>query len=162
MSCREELARLASESPEETIEIGRRLGALLGPGQGIALRGELGAGKTVFVRGLARGLAVDEPDEVRSPTYLLMVEHPGRVPLLHLDAYFADRSTDFLVDGGEAYLQEGGVLVVEWAERLGVPLPEDFLEVEIRHRGPTARRLVFRGRRPLWGDLVQRLSATQD
>ena len=82
---------------------------------------------------MALGLGVDEPDEVRSPTYVLMVEHPGPVPLLHMDAYFAERGADFLADGGEAYLLEGGVLAVEWAERLGFDLPPEFLEVAGTH-----------------------------
>jgi len=144
------LATVTTHSPEQTEELGRRLGERLIAGQGVALDGELGAGKTVFTRGIAAGLGVDEPDEVRSPTYVLMVEHPGPTPLLHLDAYFAERSRDFLVDGGEAYLQEGGVLVVEWAGRLDVDLPEDFLRVCLRHAGERTREIEFHGLRDPW------------
>ncbi|MEZ5989183.1 MAG: tRNA (adenosine(37)-N6)-threonylcarbamoyltransferase complex ATPase subunit type 1 TsaE [Planctomycetota bacterium] len=146
----EVLARFTSRSPAATRALGAALGARLGPSQGLALSGELGAGKTVLVRGLAEGLGVDEPGEVRSPTWLLMVEHPGPIPLLHLDAYFADRGRDFLADGGQAYLQEGGVLAVEWADRLELPLPEDFLEVELAHLDEEERQVVVRGRPDPW------------
>lgn len=151
------LATVTSHSPEETEELGRRLGERLTAGQGVALDGELGAGKTVFTRGIAVGLGVDEPGEVRSPTYVLMVEHPGPIPLLHLDAYFAARSRDFLVDGGEAYLQEGGVLVVEWAGRLDVALPDDFLQVRLRHAGEQTREIEFRGLRNPWKTVLEGL-----
>jgi len=151
------LAKVTTHSPEQTEELGRRLGQRLTAGQGVALDGELGAGKTVLTRGIAAGLGVDEPDEVRSPTYVLMVEHPGPIPLLHLDAYFAERSRDFLVDGGEAYLQEGGVLVVEWAGRLDVELPEDFLRVRLRHAGESTREIEFHGLRNPWETLLSGL-----
>ena len=75
------------DDPEATARAGRRVGAALRPGQTVALTGPMGAGKTTFVRGLAAGLQVDEPDEVSSPTYLLVVEHGGPTPLLHADAY---------------------------------------------------------------------------
>ncbi|MFQ5503799.1 MAG: tRNA (adenosine(37)-N6)-threonylcarbamoyltransferase complex ATPase subunit type 1 TsaE [Planctomycetota bacterium] len=146
-----------SGSSERSLELGRRLGAELVSDQGVALDGELGAGKTLFTRGLAEGLGVDEPGEVRSPSYLLMIEHPGRVPLLHMDAYFADRGTDFLEDGGAVYQEEGGVLVIEWAKRLSLPMPEDFLAIEILHRGPTLRQFRFHGHPELWLETVSRL-----
>jgi tRNA threonylcarbamoyladenosine biosynthesis protein TsaE len=159
MSSRELLLEVRSDSPAATEELGKWLGARLAAGQGISLRGDLGAGKTVFVRGLARGLEVDLPEEVRSPTYLLMVEHGGRIPLLHLDAYFAERGADFLRDGGEAYVNETGVVAVEWADRLGLALPPDFLDVEIRHAGEEARILRFHGDRRRWGVIVTGLAA---
>lgn len=103
-------------------EIGRRLVA----GTVLGLVGELGAGKTCLVRGLARGLGVDEPDAVTSPTYLLVVEHPGRIPLLHMDAYLPGKLRGFLADGGLDYLADrGGVVAVEWGDRLRDLLPAD-------------------------------------
>ncbi|HMQ21935.1 MAG TPA: tRNA (adenosine(37)-N6)-threonylcarbamoyltransferase complex ATPase subunit type 1 TsaE [Planctomycetota bacterium] len=132
-----------TESEEATRDLGRRLGALLEPGDGIVLEGELGAGKTVFVRGLAEGLGVDDPSEVRSPTYLLMIEHEGDKPLLHVDAYFAGRSRDFLADGGEAYLREGFVVAIEWAERLEAAVPAAFHRVRIRHVGELQREITI-------------------
>lgn len=151
------LHECVSEGAAATEELGARLGRRLRSGCGIGLRGELGAGKTVFVRGLARGLAVEAPDEVRSPTYLLMVEHPGPVPLLHVDAYFAGRSTDLLADGGMSYLLEGGVLAIEWLDRIGFELPPDFLCIEIEHRELETRRLRFFGLRRVWGETLAAL-----
>ncbi|MCB9919597.1 MAG: tRNA (adenosine(37)-N6)-threonylcarbamoyltransferase complex ATPase subunit type 1 TsaE [Planctomycetes bacterium] len=139
--------RFVTHSESETQELGRRLGAELEPGDGVILEGELGAGKTVFVRGIAEGLGVDDPAEVRSPTYLLMIEHPGPKPLLHLDAYFAARSRDFLADGGEAYARDGFVIAIEWADRLETPIPPQFHRVSLRHVGPESRELtLIRGR----------------
>ncbi len=134
---------LESHSPEETEHYGQKLGALLRPGDGISLIGELGAGKTCFVRGLARGLGIDAPEEVRSPTWMLMLEYEGPIPLLHLDAYFEGRTADFLEDGLEARLAEEGVLVVEWGEKLRNKLPGDFLKVHLAHVSESNRRLCF-------------------
>ena len=150
----EELLRRSTRSEDETLALGRALGLLLEPGMGLALSGELGAGKTVFVRGLAQGLEVDQPEEVRSPSYLLMIEHPGPKPLLHLDAYFAQRSQSLLDDGGEAYLRDGFVTAVEWAERLAMPIPEGFLHVHIAHRGEVERELVISGDAAVWAALL--------
>ncbi|MCA8970134.1 MAG: tRNA (adenosine(37)-N6)-threonylcarbamoyltransferase complex ATPase subunit type 1 TsaE [Planctomycetes bacterium] len=135
--------RFVTHSESETQELGRRLGAELEPGDGVVLEGELGAGKTVFVRGIAEGLGVDDPAEVRSPTYLLMIEHPGPKPLLHMDAYFAARSRDFLADGGEAYARDGFVMAIEWADRLETKVPSQFHRVSLRHTGPESRELTL-------------------
>jgi tRNA threonylcarbamoyladenosine biosynthesis protein TsaE len=117
------------------------------------LVGELGAGKTCFVRGLARGLGIDAPEEVRSPTWMLMLEYEGPVPLLHLDAYFEGRTADFLEDGLEARLAEEGVLVVEWGEKLRNKLPGDFLQVYLEHVSENKRllRFVLKG---VWADRI--------
>ncbi|PIE21940.1 MAG: tRNA (adenosine(37)-N6)-threonylcarbamoyltransferase complex ATPase subunit type 1 TsaE [Planctomycetota bacterium] len=158
MAKHEFLLQCFSRGPEETEALGAALGRLLQIGEGVALRGELGAGKTVFVRGLAQGLEVDEPGEVRSPTYLLMVEHPGPIPLLHLDAYFAKRGNDFLADGGQAYLSEAGVVAIEWAEKLSAQLPEDFLVIELEHCSEEQRRLRIMGQRERWGQRIRQIA----
>ena len=117
-----------------TERIGQWVGERLGPGQTVALTGPLGAGKTTFVRGLARGLDVDDPDEVHSPTYLLVVEHPGEVPLLHADAYLPEKLAGFLEDGGLEYLLDPAkVVCIEWAENVRNMLPRKALWVELGH-----------------------------
>ena len=101
--------------------------------------GALGSGKTCLARGVARGLGVDHPEAVCSPTYLLVVEHPGPRAMLHLDAYLPDKSRAFLLDGGLDYLNEfHGVVVIEWAERLADLLPEESLWVELHVTGELA------------------------
>ncbi|MAE76251.1 MAG: tRNA (adenosine(37)-N6)-threonylcarbamoyltransferase complex ATPase subunit type 1 TsaE [Planctomycetes bacterium] len=157
MTSPEVLWRTTTASAADTERLGAEVGRLLGPGDGVALKGELGAGKTVFVRGLGRGLGIDDPEDIRSPTYLLMIEHPGPTPLLHMDAYFAERSQDLLADGGEAYLVEGGVLAVEWADRLRMTLPEAFLQVELAHLPEGGRTVRFRGDPGIWGPKVTKL-----
>lgn len=116
-----------------TERLGVAIGERLARGQALALRGELGAGKTCLARGVARGLAVDDPDEVHSPTYLLVVEHPGPLPMLHVDAYLPEKTRRFLQDGGIDYLAErGGVAVVEWADRIADLLPPQTLWIDLR------------------------------
>jgi len=112
--------------PEATAALGHWLGAHLTAGQAVALIGEMGAGKTTLTRGLARGLGVEDPDAVASPTYLLVIEHPGPVPLIHIDAWLPEKTRGFLEDGGVDYLAErDGVVVVEWADRLADLLPAE-------------------------------------
>jgi tRNA threonylcarbamoyladenosine biosynthesis protein TsaE len=118
--------------PPATEQLGEAVGRRLQRGQGVALRGELGMGKTCLARGIARGLGVDAPDEVCSPTYLLVMEHPGPVPLLHVDAYLPGKTRVFLAEGGLDYLTErAGVVVVEWAERVADLLPEETLWIDL-------------------------------
>jgi tRNA threonylcarbamoyladenosine biosynthesis protein TsaE len=116
-----------------TAALGRFVGARMRAGQGIALIGDLGAGKTCFARGVGAGLGLDDPGAVCSPTYLLVVEHPGPIPMVHIDAYLPDKARAFLEDGGVDYLAESqGVVVVEWADRLADLLPTETLELTLR------------------------------
>lgn len=119
-----------SHSPQETEALGQRLAAELRPGQVIALRGDLGAGKTAFTRGLARGLGITDP--VTSPTYTIVNEYPqGRIPLFHFDMYRLTGPDDLFDIGWEDYLDRGGVCVVEWSENVAEAL-ENPVTVTIR------------------------------
>lgn len=127
-----EVVRVRLPDPGATVALGESLGARLRPGDVIGLVGELGAGKTTLARGLARGLKVDDPAAVCSPTYLVVMEHPGPVPFLHADAYLPQKLEGFLRDGGMAYLVErGAVVAVEWADRIPHLLPEEVLWVRL-------------------------------
>ncbi len=118
---------------EATDALGRRIGARLQAGQGVALVGDLGAGKTSLTRGIGFGLGLGDPAAVCSPTYLLVIEHPGPVPLVHIDAYLPAKTRGFLEDGGLDYLDElKGVVVVEWADRLEDLLPLETLWITMR------------------------------
>jgi tRNA threonylcarbamoyladenosine biosynthesis protein TsaE len=136
---------------KETESLGERLASGLLPGDLLALYGDLGAGKTCLVRGIARGLGIDE-GSVASPSFTLINEYPGRVPLVHLDAYRLDSAEAFEELGLEDYFEGAGVLVIEWAEK--VPdLPDERIDIAIRWvdenrrhfrigaRGPVAERL---------------------
>ena len=132
-----------TNSPTETEAIGERLGNLLPGGTVIAYEGDLGAGKTAFTRGLARGLGY--PDPVTSPTYTIVNEYlSGRAPLFHFDMYRL-RSADDLWDiGWEDYLDRNGVCAVEWSENVREAL-EDAMTVRIDKLGDDTRRITLEG-----------------
>ena len=130
--------RLLSRGPEATEALGERLGRVLEAGAILALSGELGTGKTAFVRGLARGLGVEGP--VSSPSFTLMQRYEGgRLPLDHFDAWMEGRERAFLADGGAEDLGREGVAAVEWAERVADWLPRPHLALELSHAGPRER-----------------------
>ena len=130
-------------SPEQTEQVGAALAAQLTPGTIIAYRGDLGAGKTAFTRGLAKGLGAAEP--VTSPTYTIVNEYlSGRIPLFHFDMYRL-RSADDLFDiGWDDYLERGGVCAVEWSENVEAAM-DDPLTVTIEKLGETDRRITVTG-----------------
>lgn len=135
-------ARLRTDSPAATEELAAELGARARAGLVIALEGDLGSGKTTFVRGLARGLGSDDP--VSSPTYTLMHEYLGRLPLYHFDAWMESREKAYLQEGGSVFLCGDGVAVVEWADRVADELPSPRLAIELAHVGPEQRELRLR------------------
>ena len=131
-------------SEGETAAIGARLAAGFRGGEVVLLFGELGAGKTAFVRGLARGLGAD-PREVASPTFVLLTSYPGRLTLHHADLYRLRGDGDERELGLEELPGPRGVLAVEWAERLsGSPWPGSFA-VRLEHAGDDRRRVVVEG-----------------
>jgi tRNA threonylcarbamoyladenosine biosynthesis protein TsaE len=134
--------RRSSRSASATRALGARLGAAAEPGDVIALVGPLGAGKTELARGIARGLAVEE--RIASPTFVLVAEHPGRVPLFHVDCYRLAGAADALAAGILDERSADGVTVIEWAERLGPALPPGHLEIVIDGAGDEPRSLVLR------------------
>lgn len=131
---------LRSRSPARTIALARALGTACQGGELILLVGELGTGKTHFVRGLVDGLGGD-PEAVRSPSYTLMHRYPGRVTLLHFDVYFTAEVADLERSDLTASLAAGATAVIEWADRFESSLPADRLRIEIQHEGPRSRHL---------------------
>ena len=121
--------RFVSSSPEETVALGERIAPLLPPGSVIALRGTLGAGKTCFAKGIARGLGI--PEEVTSPTYTIIAEYAGTLPLYHIDAYRLQGDEDFEALGGAEFLSGDGISLIEWSERIPASIPAGALVVEI-------------------------------
>ena len=132
-----------THSPVETEAIGAALGKLLTPGTVIAYRGDLGAGKTAFTRGLARGLGCSET--VTSPTYTIVNEYlGGRLPLFHFDMYRLHSSDDLWDIGWEDYLDRGGVCAVEWSENVEEAM-EDAIYITIEKLGEETRRITIEG-----------------
>ena len=133
-----------THSEQETEQLGEKLAKQLKPGTVIAYDGDLGAGKTAFTRGLARGLGIT--DRVTSPTYTIVNEYDGAVPLFHFDMYRLTSSEDLFDIGWEDYLDRGGILAVEWSQRVEDAL-EDALRISIR-KDPTeenGRRILIEG-----------------
>ncbi len=132
-----------SNSVEETESIAADLAAKLVGGECIALQGDLGAGKTQFVRGLVRGLG-GNPRLVSSPTFMLLnIYDSGRLTVYHLDAYRVHGSEDFESIGFSELLEQGGVVVVEWASRVKELIPLKHIEVKIESLDETRRRIEF-------------------
>ena len=132
---------IESRSPHETKSWGRRLASILEGGELLGLIGDLGAGKTVFIKGLASGLSLREED-ILSPTFTMIQEHHGRFPLYHIDLYRLEEAT--LDDLGlREYLFSEGVAAVEWFERLRGGGDMEFLSVRISYAGANLRRIEF-------------------
>ena len=131
-----------SSAPSETRRLGRKIGRLLRRGTILALSGDLGSGKTAFVQGLAAGLDVPEDCYVTSPTYTLINEYPGRLPVFHVDLYRISDPLEFddigLLD---ILYAPDNIVAVEWAERLGKDLPCDHLAVEFSILGDRVRKI---------------------
>ena len=131
---------VVTESERETFALGERLAQTLQPGTFVLLHGDLGSGKTAFVRGLASGLGID-PAEVSSPTFVLIQHYRGRVPLTHVDLYRLEAPAA-VDDLGLEELAAGGVLAVEWAERMPRTI-EGSVTVRIEDAGGDSRRITI-------------------
>jgi tRNA threonylcarbamoyladenosine biosynthesis protein TsaE len=126
-------------SPEATRQLGAQLAAVAEPGDLVCLWGDLGAGKTVFAKGFGAGLGVR--DTILSPSFVLMGEYAGRLPLFHIDLYRLESARDALDGGLLDDRQAAGVVLVEWPDRLGDAVPEDRLDVRIDGGGEEPRRI---------------------
>ncbi|MBN2162072.1 MAG: tRNA (adenosine(37)-N6)-threonylcarbamoyltransferase complex ATPase subunit type 1 TsaE [Pontiellaceae bacterium] len=133
-----------TNSPDETWALAAELADELDPGTVMALHGDLGAGKTCFIQGLAAALGIDEP--ITSPTYTLIGEYEGRLPLHHIDLYRLSGPTEALGLGLEEYFDANGITAIEWAERADGLLPSDLLHICIEADEQTQERTfrIFR------------------
>lgn len=126
-------------SVDETLDLGRRIGAALRGGDAIGLVGQLGAGKTYLVKGIANGLGVLDERSVNSPTFVLVNEYAGRFPIHHLDAYRLGSADELLDLGFEEMAGESAVAIVEWADRVTDAMPANSLWIRIALTGETQR-----------------------
>lgn len=142
--------RFSTKSAEQTKAFAERLAHFVEPGTVLLLEGDLGAGKTTFTQGLAKGLGVKR--NVNSPTFTIIKEYKGRLPLYHMDVY---RLTDAEEDlGFDEYFYGDGICVVEWAHLIEQQLPEQYLKVNIAHKGSDEREIILEPR----GDRYVRMS----
>jgi tRNA threonylcarbamoyladenosine biosynthesis protein TsaE len=131
---------IPSRAPAETFDLAERLAAVAAAGDVLCLWGELGAGKTVFAKGFGAGLGVGGTT-VASPSFILMAEHLGRLPLFHIDLYRLGGAADAVEGGLIDERQASGVTLIEWPERLGDALPEPRLDVRIEITGESSREI---------------------
>lgn len=141
----EALLDVISESPQQTLDIACRLGRQLKPGDVVALHGQLGSGKTWFVKGLARAVGVSDSRQVKSPSFVLINVYEGDFTIYHIDAYRLSTPEEFEDLGSWEFLHAPDKLVVvEWAEKVAPALTEPYIEVTLEHRSPTRRRIEIR------------------
>ncbi|HHW55385.1 MAG: tRNA (adenosine(37)-N6)-threonylcarbamoyltransferase complex ATPase subunit type 1 TsaE [bacterium] len=154
--------KVITNSPAETRRLGEKLGKLLAPGDLIALTGELGAGKTLLVQGIAAGMGIEAT--VTSPTFLIIKEYPGKIPLYHMDAYRLAGPEELLALGYEEYFFGQGVTVIEWADLVLDLLPPAYLRIDLEHAagGEGKRCLVFSARGERYGKLLEELKRNVD
>ena len=142
------LPGLRSSDPRVTHRLGVALGKLLEPGDVVGLCGELGAGKTCLVTGVAEGMGVGPDVYVSSPTFTLINEYPGRFPLAHVDFYRLTEEEDLLEIGLEEYYRGEAACVVEWFDRFPGAAPPDHLSIRFTVTGATSRTLELAARGP--------------
>lgn len=135
------MLEIKTNSPEETVRLGEKIGSLLQSGDVIALTGELGAGKTTFIKGLAKGIGV--PDFVGSPSFVIINEYPGRIPFCHMDLYRLEDRADIEDLGITEYFSGRGIVAVEWAEKLGEILPDVNITITMEPFGENGRRIII-------------------
>lgn len=135
--------KLQSKSEEETIDIGYRLGKRLKRGDVVCLYGELGAGKTTMIKGIASAIGINERD-ITSASFTIIAEHDARIPFYHIDLYRV--AFDEVAGLGlQEYIGKDGIAVIEWAERAGDEVPDNSINVRISYTGESSREVEIRG-----------------
>lgn len=145
-----------TNSPEETIHLGGKIGKLLKQGDVVALIGNLGAGKTVIANGLCRGIGVKE-DYITSPTYTIINQYDGRIPVYHIDLYRLNDSKELYNLGWDEYIYGNGTCIIEWADKAGEMLPEEYLMVNIKATGTNKRQIILQAKSSSYKNLLERV-----
>lgn len=135
---------VTTQSAEETIKLGEKIAKRLKSGDIVALSGDLGTGKTTLVKGIAKGLGVKNYRYVNSPSFVLVKEYKGKIPLYHFDIYRLNNLKDIEDIGYEDYLGRRGVIVIEWAKKMGRILPKRHLAVTLKIKSHTERLIAIK------------------
>jgi len=134
-----------SSSPEETIELGRKIGSQLKGGEVIGLCGPLGSGKTHLIKGIATGAGAEDRRQVNSPTFVIVNEYRGRLDIFHIDAYRLNSIAEFEMLGFDDFCHPQSVVLIEWAEKVESALRAvDYVRIELEHAGETKRKIHVR------------------
>jgi tRNA threonylcarbamoyladenosine biosynthesis protein TsaE len=150
--------KFTSKGPEETKALGTHLAKYLKRGNILCLFGELGSGKTTLIKGLAEGLNIDE-NKVNSPTFVLLNVHQGRLPLFHFDLYRLEDIQGIGSIGYEEFLYDDGISVIEWADRLGTFLPDEYLKIELMHKDLDERVITLSAKGQPYQSIVEKMIA---
>jgi tRNA threonylcarbamoyladenosine biosynthesis protein TsaE len=134
---------MITNSAKETMAIGEKLAKKLMPGDVVALSGNLGSGKTTFTKGIGRGLGIKDARHINSPTFVLIKEYKGKIPLYHLDLYRLDKVKDVENIAVEEYIYGEGITVIEWADKVRVLLPERCIWVKFKIKGENKREIII-------------------
>jgi tRNA threonylcarbamoyladenosine biosynthesis protein TsaE len=145
MNQRNVKVEIISVSAQKTWAIARSIGEKLKEGDVLALSGELGSGKTCFTGGLARGLGVDDKYQITSPTFTLINEYPARHKLFHFDVYRLNGYSEFEDLGYEEYFSNGGIVVIEWAEKIAQILSAETIFINFEYLDENKRKIVVKG-----------------
>ncbi len=137
----EEHEEVICKTEDDMLKLGNRFGEVAKPGMVISLRGSLGAGKTVFARGVARSLGIEEA--IVSPTFTLVQEYDGKLPLYHMDLYRITSQEDFEMIGGEDMLYSNGICLIEWSEIIDEMLPKDTIFINITVNSDQSRTVTI-------------------
>jgi tRNA threonylcarbamoyladenosine biosynthesis protein TsaE len=146
---------IQTKKVSETIRIGKTIGSYLLPGDVVALVGELGAGKTQFIKGLAAGAGIGNPTYISSPSFTLINEYPGKIPLYHVDLFRLEREKEAEELGLEEYFQSGGITAIEWADKIPSLLPKKNLLIRIAYVEKNTRSLEIIGKGKRYQELVE-------
>lgn len=148
---------IRTRSARETIQFGKQIGKRLQSGDVVALIGELGAGKTHLIKGLAQGIGVERPNYITSPSFTLIHEYEGRVPFYHIDLYRLATEEEGEALGLEEYLGGKGVTAIEWADKIPSLLPKELLWVHLRYLEIHTRSIHILGKGTRYEDLVKKI-----
>ena len=136
--------KITTDSAEQTIALGRKLGEQLKGGEVLAICGPLGSGKTHLIKGIAAGTDAVDEGQVNSPTFVLVNEYSGRLEIYHIDAYRLDSVEEFERIGFDDFLHPGAVVLIEWADKIEAALQAiEYIRIELSHSGQTQRTLHF-------------------
>jgi len=148
---------IETKSASETVQIGKKIGSRLLSGDVVALVGELGAGKTQFIKGLAAGAGVGKPTYISSPSFTLINEYVGRIPFYHIDLFRLRTEKEAEELGLEEYFQGRGITAIEWADKIPSLLPKEILWIHIHYTGKNSRSLKILGKGKHYEELIKEI-----
>ncbi len=152
---------IQTQTTSETIRIGISIGSWLRPGDVVALVGELGAGKTHLIKGLASGVGIRNANYIASPSFTLINEYPGKISFYHIDLFRLEREKEAEELGLEDYFQGGGITAIEWADKIPTLLPKEMLLIHIAYKGKKSRSLEITGKGKRYLNLVHQIQSSE-